>query len=132
MVPIRGCVTWGPTYDVFANDETGVNEMNGIEIRDLIPPHGVNHTCYAEGVHPNVDILDGTPGAGGFFMFEEDWPTTCRLLQRIGFTATQILEARERYFREEAEDAALDDRPWGEQQGQIDWLESRYDIPGEE
>lgn len=32
-------------------------------------------------------------------------------------------------LKEEAEDAALDDRPWGEQQGQIDWLETRYDGP---
>jgi hypothetical protein len=32
-------------------------------------------------------------------------------------------------LKAEGEDAALDDRPWGEQQGQIDWLESRYDGP---
>jgi hypothetical protein len=35
-------------------------------------------------------------------------------------------------LKQEAEDAALDDRPWGEQQSQVDWLErDRGDSPPE-
>jgi hypothetical protein len=41
----------------------------------------------------------------------------------------EAVEILNNALKQEAEDAALDDRPWGEQQGQIDWLESRYDEP---
>jgi hypothetical protein len=102
-----------------------------MEIRELQPPNETGY-CYAEGYAPMVDILDGTPGMGGWFTFEEPWAKTCMLLQGLGFTATQILEARDQTVREGAEDAALDDRPWGEQQGQVDWLESRFDDPMED
>lgn len=30
------------------------------------------------------------------------------------------------------EQAAFNDKPWGEQQAQVDWLETRSDYPGED
>jgi hypothetical protein len=43
----------------------------------------------------------------------------------------EAVEILNNALKQEAEDAALDDRPWGEQQEQIDWLESRNDEPEE-
>lgn len=113
---------WGPTYDSHVNahnarTKRGVKKMAKAEILDLIPPHGVNGTCYAEGMSAKLvadpeylpDMEDGPDSR--WFCFEEDWVTTCMILSKdCGFTATQILEARETYFRQEAEDVALDDR----------------------
>jgi hypothetical protein len=43
----------------------------------------------------------------------------------------EAVEILNNALKQEAEDAALDERPWGEQQGQVDWLESRFDTPDE-
>lgn len=93
-----------------------IHELHGVEGRGY----------YTEGVSPKVDILDNTPGAGGWFCFETTtFAELAMELQKIGFTATQILDARPTWPE------GFDDRPWGEQQGQIDWLESRFDSPME-
>lgn len=68
--------------------------MKGYEILELSNVAGF---FYAEGNHPKVDVLDETPNSGGWFCFEPDsFVDAAMELQRIGFTATQILEAKRR------------------------------------
>ena len=79
---------------------------------------------YTEGHSDKLHLFGET---GTWFCFEDQWVGIAMELQRVGFTATQILEARD---DTEAARAEADDRPWGEQQGQVDWLESRFDEQG--
>jgi hypothetical protein len=106
--------------------------MTKAEIRALIRPNETG-ICYVEGMSAKLvadpeylpDMEDGPDSR--WFCFEEPWVESCMILSKdCGFTATQILEARDLSDREEAEDAR-EDRPWGEQQSQVDWLESRFD-----
>ena len=63
------------------------------EILIITPPDGEAES-YFEGHSPMVDVIDNTPGAGGWFSFEEDWAKGCADLNlHLGFTVEQILAA---------------------------------------
>jgi hypothetical protein len=75
---------------------------------------GMDDVYYAEGMSAKLvadpeylpDMEDG-PDAR-WFCFEEPWVNCCMILSKdCGFTATQILEAREQTLREEAEINAI-------------------------
>lgn len=100
-----------------------IHELHGVEGRGY----------YTEGTSEVVAYIDrevkDVMNPSQWFCFETDsFAEMAMELQKIGFTATQILEARPTFTALD-EYEAQDDRPWGEQQGQIDWLESRYDTP---
>jgi len=52
---------------------------------------------YVEGFSPVVDMLEG---GGPWFCFEAPFVEAAMELQKLGFTAKQILDARERDRRE--------------------------------